>query len=101
MGTHNKLYEKVMDECQKKIGRTEMDDVRNGMEKERCKINYFQDKISNIAKSVDGVKIETNNVRDKFCADIEGHDITLKSVEKLIETQTSQIAENSTALKGI
>ena len=62
--THNKLYEKVMDECQKKIGRTEMDDVRNGMEKERCKINYFQDKISNIAKSVDGVKIENNNMRE-------------------------------------
>jgi len=96
-----KLYESSVEEWHKKIDRTELDDIRNGMEKERCKINYFQDKISNIAKSVEGVKIETNNMRDKFCADIEGHDISVKSMEKIMEKQTTQIAENSTALKGI
>ena len=63
--SNSKLYEKAIEECQKKIDRTEMDDLRNGMEKERCKINYFQDKISNIAKSVDGVKIENNNMSMK------------------------------------
>ena len=57
-----KLYESSVEEWHKKIDRTELDDIRNGMEKERCKINYFQDKISNIAKSVEGVKIETNNM---------------------------------------
>merc|ERR1711892_985566 len=98
---NSKLYERSIEECHKKIDRTELDDLKNGMEKERCKINYFQDKISNIAKSVEGVKIETNNMRDKFCADIEGHDVTLKSVEKLITKQSSQISENTTALKGI
>ena len=41
----------------------ELDELKNGIEKERSKINYFQDKISNIAKSVDGVKIEVNNMR--------------------------------------
>ena len=60
---NSKLYESSIEECHKKIDRTELDDIRNGMEKERCKINYFQDKISNIAKSVEGVKIETNNMR--------------------------------------
>jgi hypothetical protein len=45
-----------------KIEKTEVDDLKNGMEKERCKINYFQDKIANIAKSVDAVKIENNNM---------------------------------------
>merc|ERR1712106_36612 len=98
---NSKLYERSIEECHKKIDRTELDDLKNGMEKERCKINYFQDKISNIAKSVEGVKIETNNMRDKFCADIEGHNVTLKSVEKLIAKQSSQISENTTALKGI
>jgi hypothetical protein len=59
---NSKLYENSVEEGLKKIDRTEMDDLKNGMEKERCKINYFQDKISNIAKSVEGVKIETNNM---------------------------------------
>ena len=59
---NSKLYERSIEECHKKIDRTELDDLKNGMEKERCKINYFQDKISNIAKSVEGVKIETNNM---------------------------------------
>ena len=59
---NSKLYESAAEESHKKIDKTEMDDLRNGMEKERCKINYFQDKISNIAKSVEGVKIETNNM---------------------------------------
>ena len=59
---NSKLYESSIEEWHKKIDRTELDEIRNGMEKERCKINYFQDKISNIAKSVEGVKIETNNM---------------------------------------
>ena len=59
---NSKLYENSVEESLKKIDRTEMDDLKNGMEKERCKINYFQDKISNIAKSVEGVKIENNNM---------------------------------------
>merc|ERR1711936_190281 len=98
---NSKLYENAIEECHKKIDKTEMDDLRNGMEKERCKINYFQDKISNIAKSVEGVKIENNNMRDKFCADIESHDLNIKSIEKLIEKQATTITENSNALKGI
>jgi len=98
---NSKLYDSAVEECQKKIDKTEMDDLRNGMEKERCKINYFQDKISNIAKSVDGVKIETNNMRDKFCADIESHDENIKSIENLIEKQSTKVSENSNALKGI
>eukprot|EP00092_Neocalanus_flemingeri_P022775 GFUD01024695.1.p1 GENE.GFUD01024695.1~~GFUD01024695.1.p1 ORF type:complete len:3073 (+),score=1009.79 GFUD01024695.1:162-9221(+) len=98
---NSKLYESAVEECQKKIAKTEMDDLKNGMEKERCKINYFQDKISNIAKSVEGIKIENNNMRDKFCADIESHDANIKSQEKVIKQQTSDISENSNALKGI
>ena len=49
-----------------KMDRTELDDLKTGMEKERCKINYFQDKISNIAKSVDGVKMENNSMSKYF-----------------------------------
>merc|ERR1712032_1134199 len=53
--------------------------------------------INNISKSVDGVKIEVNNMRDKFCSDIEHHSEMLKSVKE----QEKKIAENSQALKGI
>merc|ERR1712141_648783 len=66
--------EKSITETHQKVEKMELDELKNGIEKERSKINYFQDKISNIAKSVDGVKIEVNNMRDKFCSDIECHD---------------------------
>ena len=55
--------EKSITETHQKVEKMELDELKNGIEKERSKINYFQDKISNIAKSVDGVKIEVNNMR--------------------------------------
>ena len=54
--------EKSITETHQKVEKMELDELKNGIEKERSKINYFQDKISNIAKSVDGVKIEVNNM---------------------------------------
>ena len=38
---------------------------------------------------------------DKFCADIDGHDANIKSLEQTVERQKKQISDNSDALKGI
>ena len=108
--------DKSINETHQKVEKNELDELKNGIEKERSKINYFQDKISNVAKSVDGVKIEVNNMSklkifndknkyffpgDKFCADIESHDETLKSLSlNLVDNQKS-ISENTSALKGV
>ena len=54
--------DKSITETHQKVEKNELDELKNGIEKERSKINYFQDKISNVAKSVDGVKIEVNNM---------------------------------------
>ena len=54
--------DKSINETHQKVEKNELDELKNGIEKERSKINYFQDKISNVAKSVDGVKIEVNNM---------------------------------------
>ena len=56
-----------------KMEKTEVDDLKNGMEKERCKINYFQDKIANIAKSVDAVKMENNNMSEFHYVQTKGY----------------------------
>ena len=45
-----------------KADKTEVEEVKVGLDKDKSKITYFQDKISNISKSVDGVKIEINNM---------------------------------------
>ena len=54
--------DKSITETHQKVEKNELDELKNGIEKERSKINYFQDKISNVAKSVDGIKIEVNNM---------------------------------------
>ena len=84
-----------------KADKTEVEEVKVGLDKDKSKITYFQDKISNISKSVDGIKIEINNMRDKFCADIENHDESLKSFSKTLAEQNKILSENSEALKGI
>ena len=45
-----------------KAFRNEVDEVKVSLDKDKSKISYFQDKINNISKSVDGVKIEVNNM---------------------------------------
>ena len=84
-----------------KADKSEVEEVKVGLDKDKSKITYFQDKISNISKSVDGIKIEINNMRDKFCADIENHDESLKSFSKTLAEQNKILSENSEALKGI
>ena len=59
----NKL-EDASDEWKDKVNKSEVDELRIGMEKERCKINYFQDKISNINKVVEAVKTESNSMSE-------------------------------------
>ena len=97
METNQSILDQMKTEMPHKAFRNEVDEVKVSMGKDKSKITYFQDKINNISKSVDGVKIEINNMRDKFCSDIENHDVMLKSVKE----QEKKIAENSQALKGI
>ena len=59
-----RLADTLVQECSRKVDKTEVDDIRNGMEKERCKINYFQDKILNIAKVAEGAKSENSTLSE-------------------------------------
>ena len=60
MDSTGRLADTLVAECSRKVDKTELDDIRNGMEKERCKINYFQDKILNIAKVAESAR--TDNI---------------------------------------
>ena len=97
MEQNQTFLDQMKTEMPHKAFRNEVDEVKTSLDKDKSKITYFQDKINNISKSVDGVKIEVNNMRDKFCSDIENHTEMLKSVKE----QEKKIAENSQALKGI
>merc|ERR1712038_914563 len=113
--TTNSLTAQLKNEFNQKADKNDVEEVKNALEKEKSevkvalvaldkeksKVTYFQDKISNIAKSVDGVKIEINNMRDKFCADIDNHEETIKSFSTTVKSQEKIIADNSQALKGI
>ena len=53
-----------------KVDKTELDDIRSGMEKERCKINYFQ-VLENFHQSLDGclpIDDRTPNLDCFFCS---------------------------------
>ena len=111
--------EQLIQEMTHKADKTYVEEVKIGLDKDKSKITYFQDKISNIAKSVDGVKIEINNMSkcffktrnfslfmmlflgDKFCSDIENHDETLKTISNTIKKHGKDLAENSESLNGI
>ena len=97
MESNQSFLDQMKTEMPHKAFRNEVDEVKVSLDKDKSKITYFQDKINNISKSVDGVKIEVNNMRDKFCSDIDNHSEMLKSVKE----QEKKIAENSQALKGI
>ena len=58
--------EQLIQEMTHKADKTYVEEVKIGLDKDKSKITYFQDKISNIAKSVDGVKIEINNMSKCF-----------------------------------
>ena len=54
--------EQLLQEMSHKADKADVEEVKVGLDKDKSKITYFQDKINNIAKSVDGVKIEINNM---------------------------------------
>ena len=78
--TTNSLTAQLKNEFNQKADKNDVEEVKNALEKEKTevkvalvaldkeksKVTYFQDKISNIAKSVDGVKIEINNMSKYF-----------------------------------
>jgi len=96
-----KYVEDIEHRLNSKMECTALDDLKTGMEKERCKIQYFQDKILNIAKSVEAVKMENNTMRDRFCTDIENHDQEIGRLNTALERQAKEVAGNSLALRDI
>ena len=66
-----RLADTLVQECSRKVDKTELDDIRNGMEKERCKINYFQDKILNIAKVAEGARADNSSMSKRRLAAVE------------------------------
>ena len=66
-----RLADTLVQECSRKVDKTELDDIRNGMEKERCKINYFQDKILNIAKVAEGARADNTSMSKRRLAAVE------------------------------
>merc|ERR1719305_2103617 len=80
MDSTGRLADTLVAECSRKVDKTELDDIRSGMEKERCKINYFQDKLA---------------------TDVGTQDTRIQNLANQIEKQTVGVKENSEALKGI
>jgi len=101
MESSGRLADTLVLECSRKVDRTELDDIRNGMEKERCKINYFQDKILNIAKVAESARTENTNLKDKLTTEIEGVTYKIEAVNGQVEKFSDSIKDNSEALKGM
>merc|ERR550532_868125 len=101
MDSTGRLADTLVAECSRKVDKTELDDIRSGMEKERCKINYFQDKILHIAKVAEAAKTENLNLKDKLATDVGSQDTRIQNLANQIEKQTVGVKENSEALKGI
>ena len=56
--------DQFLNDLNSKADKTEVEEVKVGLDKDKSKFTYFQDKISNISKSIDGAKIEINNMSE-------------------------------------
>merc|ERR1711962_166032 len=96
-----RLGDTLVLECSKKVDKTELDEIKNGMEKERCKINYFQDKILNIAKVAETAKADTGSLKDKLTTEMAQTTNKMQTITGQVDKHSEDIKEHCEALKGI
>ena len=76
-----------------KVDKTELDDIRSGMEKERCKINYFQ-VLEKFHQSLDGCLPIDDRTPNLDCFSVQDKILHIAKVAEAAKTENLNLSES-------